>query len=61
MGTDRGSERQPHENRREREDEGGGGAARPDAPTDAEENVGMSTVLSAETPSGVQRDEEDGG
>ena len=33
-----------------------GDAAEPDAPTSVEENEGMSTVLSGDTPDGVQRD-----
>ncbi|MDQ3907158.1 MAG: hypothetical protein M3268_02320 [Acidobacteriota bacterium] len=32
-----------------------GDAAEPDAPTAAEENEGMSTILSADTEDGVQR------
>ena len=37
-----------------------GDAAEPDAPTAVEENEGMSTVLSGDTPDGVQRDAGDG-
>ena len=33
-----------------------GDAAEPDAPTSVEENEAMSTVLSGDTPDGVQRD-----
>ena len=39
----------------ERRDERGD-AAGPDAPTSAEENEGLSTVLSADTTIGVQKD-----
>ena len=59
MGTQRESGRQPHENTQQREVERGGSAAAPDAPTDVEENPGLSTVLSADTFSGVQSDDED--
>lgn len=37
-----------------------GDAAEPDAPTSVEENEGMSTILSGDTPDGVQRDAGDG-
>ena len=33
-----------------------GDAAEPDAPTSGEENEGMSTILSADQPLGVQQD-----
>jgi len=38
-----------------------GDVAEPDAPTAAEENTGMSTVLGTETVSGVQEDAPTGG
>jgi hypothetical protein len=44
-----------HANTQEREAERGD-VAEPDAPTATEENEGMSTILSAETPTGVQQD-----
>jgi hypothetical protein len=37
-----------------------GDAAEPDAPTSAEENEGMSTILSGDTLDGVQRDAGEG-
>jgi hypothetical protein len=36
-----------------------GDVAEPDAPTGAEENEGMSTILSVEPMSGVQEDDEE--
>ena len=36
-----------------------GNAAEPDAPTSAEENVGMSTILNADDGTGVQADADD--
>lgn len=42
----------------EREDEHGE-ASEPDAPTAGEENAGMSTILGAGTPTGVQKDSGD--
>jgi hypothetical protein len=50
------SDKQAFEDAPDRESERGD-AAEPDAPTSVEENEGMSTVLSADTPSGVQEDE----
>jgi hypothetical protein len=47
-----------HFNTQERQAERGD-AAEPDAPTSGEQNPGMSTVLSADTFSGVQKDESD--
>ena len=44
-----------HFNEQERRAERGD-AAGPDAPTSAEENEGMSTILSADQPLGVQDD-----
>jgi hypothetical protein len=43
---------------REREPERGD-VAEPDAPTATEENEGMSTILSADTADGVQKNESD--
>jgi hypothetical protein len=42
----------------EREEERGE-ASEPDAPTAGEENAGMSTILGAGTPTGVQKDSGD--
>lgn len=50
------AEQQPHENTQERAAERHSAAA-PDAPTSGEENAGMSTILSADPLSGVQKDE----
>ena len=36
-----------------------GDVAEPNAPTGVEENEGLSTILSADTPSGVQKDAAD--
>ena len=45
----------PHFNTQDRAAEEGD-AAEPDAPTSAEENQGMSTILSGEPLTGVQKD-----
>lgn len=47
-----------HENTQERDAERGD-VAEPDAPTAGEENEGFSTILSADTPTGVQKNASD--